>query len=397
MSGLAWKRTCYHLISNDRGAALIITLFIVALVTVLVLEFHFDTAVEVELAHTYASDVQAYYLALTGLNFARAMLQKDTNAYDAADELWALLTLTGWVSPEELLALARQVGEAQESEEVPIIGTDSDDNPLSEATDSPEPRVRISIVDEMRKLPINALVEQDGCTINEVWANIFERFLGEELEIENPDDAVSALIDWQDRSCQTPDGSLPGGAEDDDYEGYTTPDRPMQVPGELRLVRHFTCQVLKKLFPTKFSFEEEEGEGEKEEACRGVADLDLSSNAYLTPYSSRDGSNGAKVNINTAPPQVLNALTDNAACVEEILENRLSFEGQEIGAAIENISSLSSCSADANFQNVAGVSTSHFRVQVEGRVDGQIIKRIVAVFERNGQGEQLNMVYYKVE
>ena len=56
--------------------ALVMTLFVVALVTVLVLEYHFDASVEIDLATNYASDVQAYHLALAGVRFAQALLQQ---------------------------------------------------------------------------------------------------------------------------------------------------------------------------------------------------------------------------------------------------------------------------------------------------------------------------------
>src|SRR4030095_5719308 len=67
---------------QEQGLALVLTLFVVALVTVLVLEYHFDAAVEIDLAMNYAGDVQAYHLALAGVHFAQALLQqapKDTN------------------------------------------------------------------------------------------------------------------------------------------------------------------------------------------------------------------------------------------------------------------------------------------------------------------------------
>src|ERR1043166_8929573 len=61
---------------QEQGLALVLTLFVVALVTVLVLEYHFDASVEIDLAMNYASDVQAYHLALAGVHFAQALLQQ---------------------------------------------------------------------------------------------------------------------------------------------------------------------------------------------------------------------------------------------------------------------------------------------------------------------------------
>ena len=62
---------------RERGVALVLTLFIVALVSVLVLEYHFEAAVELDLAHNYGSDVQAYHVALSGMRLAQELLAYD--------------------------------------------------------------------------------------------------------------------------------------------------------------------------------------------------------------------------------------------------------------------------------------------------------------------------------
>lgn len=378
-------------VTDERGAALVITLFIVALVTILVLEYHFDATVEEELADNYASEMQAYYLALAGLNFARAVLQKDTNGYDAADEPWAMLAGFGCVSPQQLLALAREVGEAQETGEVPIF--ESEAARAVEATaataEAPTSCVRLSIVDEARKLPINALVEPDGCTINETWGRIFERFFEDfKMTEDDPKDAVNALIDWIDTSCQNPDGALPGGAEDDYYKSlkipYTTQDRPMQVPGELRLVRHFTCETLAKLFPGK--------------ECKDVADLDLGSNGFLTPYGGGPGE--ARVNINTTSEAVLRALTPDDTCVEDILNRHgIGFESQVL--KVEPVLNPNEICNGTLEENVVDVRSTYFRIESQGEIGGLVKKKIIAVLTRQGQSTQPGsgppLVYFKVE
>jgi len=87
--------------------ALVLTLFVVALVTVLVLEYHFDASVELDLAANYASDVQAYHLAMAGVRFAQALLQQDDPKTDGPDDLWYKLGLVPvCFAPQQLLALA---------------------------------------------------------------------------------------------------------------------------------------------------------------------------------------------------------------------------------------------------------------------------------------------------
>jgi general secretion pathway protein K len=371
--------------ADERGAALIITLFIVALVAILVLEYHFDATIEVELADNYASEVQAYQLAVSGINLARALLQQDDPAYDAPSELWALLTAlttTLCMSPQQLLELARAQAPTQGSDTDNIVDIRRPERPQPEMIAQLPTCIRLSIVDEARKLPINALVDRNTDAIDENWRQIFETFF---TNFEINTDAASALIDWIDLSP----GHLEGGAEDDYYEAlknpYTTPDQPIQVPGELRLVRHFDCETLAKLFPGR--------------ECKDMANVDLGRNNYLTPYS--DGPATAKVNLNTATEEVLKALTQNPACVEEILEKRIldksgSGPGQVISEPIKDIQQLTTC-AVPNFTKIAGVSSAYFRLESQGEVGGRIKKKIVAVVKRGEQQAPMKVVYFKAE
>ena len=104
-----------------------------------------------------------------------------------------------------------------------------------------------------------------------VWVSIFQRFF-ESFKIDP--EVVDALVDWLDAG-DNPRGT--GGAEKSYYQSlpipYAPPNGPMRTPGELRLVKGLNdVETLAKLFP-----------GATPEA---VADLDLGSNNYLTPFSA---------------------------------------------------------------------------------------------------------------
>ena len=118
-----WRRPA---LDNDRGAVLILTLFVVALVTIIVLEYHYDAIVETELAANHANDAKAYYLAMSGLNFARAVLANDTNDYDASNELWHNLESFGCIAPSDLLTIAQTFIESQVK-----LGDDTPDEPAA--------------------------------------------------------------------------------------------------------------------------------------------------------------------------------------------------------------------------------------------------------------------------
>src|SRR5499427_2755925 len=261
---------------QERGLALVMTLFVVALVTVLVLEYHFDASVEIDLAMNYANDVQAYHLALAGVRFAQALLERDDPKVDGPDDSWYKLGLVpACFSPQQLLELATAgLGEG--------LLTDGRDTKTALSQRVAEQHlddlsqgagcVSLRITDENSKLPINALrPPNETAPPDPVWVNIFQRFF-ESFKIDP--EVVDALIDWIDIGDET---RGTGGAETSYYQSlpvpYVPPNVPMRTPGELRLVKGLNdAETLAKLFP-----------GATPEA---VAELDLGSNNYLTPFGA---------------------------------------------------------------------------------------------------------------
>jgi hypothetical protein len=202
----------------------------------------------------------------------------------------------------------------------------------------------------------------------------------------------------------------------------------MRTPGELRLVKGLDhVETLAKLFP-----------GVTPEA---VADLDLGSNSYLTPFGdeprqvatptgtstgtrtgapagtstgSQTSDQAAKVNVNTASPEVLKALiagvqddggqtarssSNPDSVVEEIVAKRQEKKLKnlnEVGSGV-NLNTLG---------RVADVKSTYFRIESIGVV-GIVQKKIVAVLKRGSQpgtpntpgapATQMPMLYFKVE
>jgi type II secretory pathway component PulK len=410
--------------------ALVITLFVVALVSVLVLEYYFDASVELDLAANYASDTQAYHLALAGVSFARTLLLRDPDReVDGLEDLWARLgALPTCVPPQQLLTLAGEGALGGSLVLERLTG-------FTEATASEVPCVSLRIVDEQSKLPINALVQAGsgqtpppqgaqpqppatgaprppragsppnprqgssptpspgatGCVgMHADWEPIFKQ-LFEKLQIE--EDKFAAVVDWLDQ------GDVPcglGGAEDAYYEAlkprYKARNGPMHTPGEIRLVRGFDFDTLAKLFPEPSP--EAALQDCRKRSPEEMADVDLGSNCYLTPYGT---GLEAKVNLNTAPPEVLQILlagihegvgsVDNL--VKEIVEKR-PFEDSAF-----NELTIIEAEVRNKLQKVAGVQSTYFRVTSTGTI-GAIQKRVVVVLKRDQQ-ETLSLVYLKVE
>lgn len=406
-----WQRFGAPL-GNDRGTVLVITIFVVALVTILVLEYHYDAAVEIELAETHANDAKAYQLAVAGLNFAQAVLANDTNDYDAPNELWHNLETFGCIAPSDLLTLAQTFIESQVK-----LGEDTPPEPPTPESALPA-CVALKIVDENRKLPINRILE-DEPEIETYWAGMATQLLdvvweGEESR-DLSADAIGAVMDWIDKG----DGNTRGGGvggEDDYYETleppYKTPGRKIEVLGELRLIRFFTCERLAKFFD--------------DIECAQLPNTDLGNNLYFSTFDHE------RININTAHPSILLAMTNSETCLEEIETKRTPAEDQpqlliEPFKADEDVDSLACLQnpvtdlpelqtkvRSANSPepdpyipaDYLGISSTYFRVESQAVIDGQINKKVIAVFYREpgratgapgDNREPLKIVYFKIE
>src|SRR5262245_24942396 len=166
---------------NERGLALVITLFVVALVAVLVLEYHFDAAVELDLAANYANDVQAYHLALAGVRFAQALLQRDNTKSDGPESEWYKLGLVPvCFAPQQLLDLAATWGgESLVAGGLEAKGSVFTNQQREDASGGDVGCVSLRITDEDSKLPINALMPPPGsenAPPDSTWVQIFQAF-----------------------------------------------------------------------------------------------------------------------------------------------------------------------------------------------------------------------------
>ena len=402
---------------NERGLALVMTLFVIALVTILVLEYHFDASVELDLATNSGKDVQAYHLALAGVRFAQALLQADDDKSDGPQDPWYQLGLVPLCfSPKQLIEQATAGLEALSGANAPPV-TDAQRVAAQRGVDGPQAAegcVLLHITDEDSKLPLNALMPlpQSGGTSAppKEWVAVMQKFF--ESFAMDPD-IIDALIDWIDED-ENPYGT--GGAEKSHYASlpiaYEPPNARMRTPGELRLVRGFDeLETLAKLFP-----------GVPPEA---IAGLDLGSNIYLTPFtgalvpaadsnsvrtSVKPPTQSARVNLNTASLEVLKALLTGVqhdgsspeSQVEDLVARR---------QAKKQFTDLKEAVPDAPLRAaltlVADVKSTYFRVESIG-VLGVIQKKIVAVLKRgaaegsttdvgNPKNSQFAIVYFKVE
>lgn len=82
-------------LANERGLALVIVLAVVALLTILVTEFTFNTQLDQHRTRNAVHALQAQLLARSGINLAEGFLMLDEEpAYDAYSEEWWLQLIT---------------------------------------------------------------------------------------------------------------------------------------------------------------------------------------------------------------------------------------------------------------------------------------------------------------
>jgi type II secretory pathway component PulK len=176
---------------RDRdGAALIVALFAVTILTALAVTFATVARTDAVLAGNRSTAAQAFYAAQSGLNYCRGVLEADDPGTDSAQDEWALLA----------------------------------DNPP--ALDIPG-------------FTLNAVVEDESARLNVNTAT-------KEMLMALPgmtEEAADSILDWRDDD----DDPRPLGAESDYYETLAQPydaaNAPFETVDELRLVKGVDQQL----------------------------------------------------------------------------------------------------------------------------------------------------------
>jgi general secretion pathway protein K len=241
---------------NERGVALLAVLLGVALMTLIVVDFAMTSGLGFVSAANQANELRASYLARSGVNVGLGLLAADARAKEQSQ--------TTTSSPSENL------------------------NDVWAAPFPPMPLeggvVSLTIVDEDRKLNVNAMV-QNGIPNQAAILKIQRLFTILDVNV----DLVQGIIEWI-----TPVGSGALGGGGDYYLGLRPPYQPrysaMPTMGDLQMVKGFNEAIFNRVSP------------------------------FLTvmPVTA--------VNANTAAPQVLASLEpelmEDQKLVQEIVEAR---------------------------------------------------------------------------
>jgi general secretion pathway protein K len=214
----------------------------------------------------------------------------------------------------------------------------------------------LSVVDEARKLNLNQLVAPNG-QVNQPFADTLGRLLT--IVGLDPTQIVPSLIDWLD-----PDSiDTPGGAESDYYlrlmPPYEARNGPMPTIGDLRLVRGINETIFRRLQP------------------------------FLTTTPS------VRININTAPPEVLMAvapqLQENPSALKSILEQRAEHPFDNINEVSQLIGQSNGAGA---LPATLSTTSDYFTVAGAGSFAGTRTY-VYAVIRRTGPGPQLLLSWHE--
>jgi general secretion pathway protein K len=236
---------------NQKGVALLITLFAVLIMTFLAVEVSYNTRVELTVGASQLDRLKAYYLARSGVQISllRVALYKNVVRRFGAqlgaqkgmlDLIWQFPFAWPPAAPAELSEFDKsEIDEAvkQSYIEGSFLTTIEGEGAKIDINDlgSPSETLRKAVAAQL------VLIIQNRLDAEDEWARNNRDLKVEEL--------VNNIIDWVDENKE----SINGGAEDSPYARtdppIIPPNRPMKTLEELHMVAGITDEVFNLLAP----------------------------------------------------------------------------------------------------------------------------------------------------
>lgn len=329
---------------GQKGVALLLAVVSVFLLTVAVLQTRAGVNLAEEIAIRTAQEMQALYMARSGLAMVREALNEDDPQVDSFQDDWAAANEMGAVPIAE-------VGWA--------IG---------------------KVSDEEGKFNVLDLVNEDGESdeyTDFAAQRFFELLLDLGVSDSRADEIVDSLIDWMDF-----DGAVTGTGAEDLY--YASLNNPYSCPNDLPDSID-DLSLVKGIGPVLLY----QGEGE----VPPLID-------FITVYGDkRPGDRFRRVNLNTAPVGIIRTLIPemNPQLAEEIVASR-DAESFKSAAEIKDVPGFPDELYNADMGNgikladLIDVSSGHFSARITGETT-MASSKVYGVFKR--KGESVKLVYYR--
>lgn len=308
------------LYDKRRGVALLATMLAVALMTILVVDFTTSTALGYRSAANQADELRAYYLAKSGVQVGLAVLTQSVIANSPAPN----------APPQNSYHDSLDQLWAQPAPPVPVDGG----------------LASTQIIDEERKINLNLLFDARRRQPDQTWTPIIERVIA---NAGASPDLLPILVDWLD-----PDSiESQGGAEADYYLRLMPPYEPRNGP-----------------MPTIFDL-------------RMVKGMDDATFINLSRFLTAGPLSQTKINVNTAPPEVLAALApeleNDPSLVQSIIQARTEAPFLSTNDLNNRVSGVPQSQP---FQRLLTTASNDYLITGEGDFAGAR-KRIYSTFRRN--------------
>jgi general secretion pathway protein K len=332
---------------GQKGIALILAIVSVFLLTVAVLQTRAGVNLAEEIAISTAQEMQALYMARSGLAIVREALAEDDPQVDSYQDDWAA---------------ANEMGAVPIAEVGWVIGKVSDEEGKFNVLD---------LVTEKR--------ESDDYS-DFAAQRLFELLLDLGVSDSRADEIVDSLIDWMDE-----DGAVTGSGAEDLY--YTSLDTPYSCPNDFP-VSIDELSLVKGIGPVLLY----QGEGE----VPPLID-------FVTVYGDKKaGDRFRRINLNTAPLEIISSLIPAMGpdLAEEIVASR-DAEPFKTVAEIKDVpgfpyemynEDVPGFPDDITLSVLIDVSSDHFSTRIVGET-AMASSKTYGVFERRGKSVEL--VYYR--
>ncbi len=246
------------------------------------------------------------------------------------------------------------------SDETPVTAGSEQWGRLPQNLPVGEGRMRVRVHDEGGKLNLNALLD------DEKKLEVLDRL----FFILGLDPSLTAnLLDWMDEDNE----ERGPGTEGAYYQGLRSPypvkNAPLDTLSELRNIKGYGNDVLESLGSQK-----------------RLGSLDLQTIPFFTLHS------GGKVNVNTAPPSLLMALSESLT--EDVAQAIVESRQERAFEKVEELRELPEVTGElfSEIENLLTVESNHFSISAWGEVNG-VRKHIFAVVKKE-EGE-VSVLYWR--
>lgn len=331
--------------SGQSGAALIVTLWVLIILSLLISGFAFEMHVEANVTSYYRKRLKAQYLARAGTEWAKFVLVKSQSISDddvATDE-------------EDQAAF---LGAKQMSRGVAVRNIEKE---LGDG------KFVVDIVPEEGRRNVNTLSDDE-------WKELLDQTrVPEEIW----DELIGCFRDWVDENDEH---RINGAESDDPYyteRGYEVNNEKIRTIDELALIKNFTPEIVYGGL----------AEDEADEPYLGIA-------RHLTVWGE------GRVNVNTASKEVLMTFLDmDEYLADDIINGRAGIDG-ETGTEddgyqdVAELESIVGAIPESVKGNITTTDRTYLRVVSVGEV-GEVKTGIWCIYRQDGAN--VTPVYWREE